>query len=144
MKIDKSRLHKGIWYEDVDGNYIPSDPMSVDAPENAHTAHVCFPLEVTERIYFIEEVDGRRSYKGKPALECYCHIGDGSAPTILGMVNSGDYTLSEAIALLAECCERCSNALSYKYTDGKDGYPEYSEEWHRCNTVCDHCREEEE
>jgi hypothetical protein len=45
------------------------------------------------------------------------------------MANSGDYTLAEAMALYASCCERCMNVLAYKYLDGKDGYAEYSDEW---------------
>lgn len=141
MKIDKTKLHNGLWYEDVEGNYIPYGD-TVDAPANAHTAHVCFPLEITERVYLIEEFDGRRSYRGKPMFEGHCHIGGGNVPAILGMVNSGDYTLSEALALWADCCERCCNVLAYKYTDGADGYEEYSEEWKRCNTICSHCADE--
>lgn len=68
------------------------------------------------------------------------HISRGSEDVILAMVNSGDYTLSEAIIVYASACERCMNVLCYKYLDGKDGYPEYSEEWKKCNTVCDFCK----
>ena len=68
------------------------------------------------------------------------HIGGGSEEVILAMANSGDYTLGEAIIVYANACERCMNVLCYKYLDGKDGYPEYSEEWKKCNTVCDFCK----
>lgn len=61
---------------------------------------------------------------------------------ILGMVNSGDYTLEEAIGIYASSCERCTNVLAYKYTNGADGYAEHSEEWEKCNTVCDFCKDE--
>jgi len=142
MNIDKTKLPNGIWYEDEDGNYIPHDGVTVDAPPNAHTAHVCFPLEITERIYLIEDVYGHRGYKGEPMVSFNTHIGGGSVPTILGMVNSGDYTLAEALALYSSCCERCANVLAYKYTNGEDGYKEYSDEWHRCNTSCRYCEAE--
>ena len=33
------------------------------------------------------------------------------------------------------------NVLLYKYLDGKDGYEEFSEEWQKCNTVCDWCKD---
>lgn len=59
--------------------------------------------------------------------------------TILAMVNSGDFTLSEAIIVYAESCERCMNALIFKYTNGEDGYAEYSEEWQKCGTSCKFC-----
>lgn len=52
------------------------------------------------------------------------------------MVNSGDFRLSEAIIVVSESYERCLNVLTHKYTNGKDGYPEYSEQWMKCNTVC--------
>ena len=60
------------------------------------------------------------------------------------MVNSGDFTLEQAIYVYANSCERCMNSLLYKYLDGKDGYPEYSEEWKKCNTQCDFCINEGE
>ena len=34
MKIDKSHLKMGIWYEDKDGNVIPHND-AVSPPENA-------------------------------------------------------------------------------------------------------------
>ena len=63
-------------------------------------------------------------------------------PAPLAMANSGDYTLGEAIIAYATACERCMNVLSYKYTDGKEGYEEFSDEWKKCRTVCDFCRHE--
>jgi hypothetical protein len=59
----------------------------------------------------------------------------------LAIANSGDYTLSEAIIIAATSCERCMNALAYKY--GLEwGYAEGSDEWQRCGTSCQFCREE--
>ena len=73
-------------------------------------------------------------------LEQHTGIGGGNQDLILAMVNSGDYTLKEAIAVLASACERCLNVLAYKYLNGADGYAEHSEEWKKCNTVCDFCK----
>lgn len=70
------------------------------------------------------------------------HISSGSEKLLLAMANSGDYTLSEAILVYARACERCSNVLYYKYTDGADGYAEFSEEWNKARTVCNFCKDE--
>ena len=53
MKIDKSKLKIGIWYEDENGNRIESRE---EFPEpvtkiGAKTYHSCFPLEITEHLY---------------------------------------------------------------------------------------------
>lgn len=144
MKIDKSKLKCGIWYEDKDGNYIPFNE-SVEAPEEAVTCHVCFPLQIRTEHYYIKphaDPDGnvhRTHYGSDRFLTTSCHIGGGNEPVILAMANSGDYTLSEALAVYANACERCSNVLAYKYLNGTDGYPEYSEEWKKCGTVCEYC-----
>lgn len=61
---------------------------------------------------------------------------------ILAMVNSGDYTLEEAISVYSSACERCMNVLAYKYTNGADGYAEHSKEWEKCNTECSFCKNE--
>jgi hypothetical protein len=65
-----------------------------------------------------------------------------SEDLVLAMVKSGDYKLSEAIILASISCERCTNALRYKY-GLDDGYEEYSEEWKKANTSCTLCEEEE-
>ena len=147
MKIDKSKLKVGSWYEDKDGKFIPSDD-SASAPDRAETAHVCFPLEIRTEHFKLEnhtDLDGftRRTYNGSGNIGSICvHIGGGNEPVILAMANSGDYTLSEALAVYANCCERCANVLAYKYLNGADGYAEHSEEWEKCNTVCEFCEGE--
>lgn len=137
MKIDKSKLPCGIWYEDEEGNIIPFGE-GVEPPKNIKSRHVCFPLEVREEVWF----KGSKRTDGRPDITCSTHIGGGNQDVILAMANSGDYTLAEAMALYASCCERCMNVLAYKYLDGKDGYAEYSDEWKNCNTVCRYCKEE--
>lgn len=69
------------------------------------------------------------------------HLGSGSEKIILAMVNSGDYTLSEAILIVSRACERCSNVLAYKYTNKEDGYPEGSKDWFKSKTSCKFCRD---
>ena len=142
MNIDKSKLRMGIWYEDADGNRF-EDNDHVDAPEKAVTAHVCFPLEIQEEIYMLHNYDGIRTYHGSDHIcTMSCHIGGGNEKAILAMANSGDFTLSEALAWWASACERCTNAMIWEYTNGEDGYPEYGEEWQKCNTVCEWCKTE--
>ena len=136
MKIDKTKLPCGIWYEDDHGNIIPYNDV-VKPPKETVSRHVSFPLEVREEVWFKK---GKRK-DGKPDITFSTHIGDGNQDVILAMANSGDYTLAEAMALYASCCERCMNVLAYKYLDGKDGYEEYSDEWKKCNTVCIYCKE---
>ena len=136
MNIDKSKLPLGIWYEDENGNIIPRGE-GVEPPKNAKSRHVCFPLEVREEVWFKES----ERTDGRPDITWSTHIGGGNQDVILAMANSGDYTLAEAMALYASCCERCANVLAYKYLDGKDGYAEYSDEWKDCNTVCQYCKE---
>ena len=138
MNIDKSKLPCGIWYEDKDGNIIP-DGERVEPPEEVEVVskHVSFPLEVREEVWF----KNCKRENGKPDITWSTCIGSGNQDVILAMANSGDYTLVEAIALYASCCERCMNVLAYKYLNGKDGYAEYSDEWEKCNTVCRYCKE---
>ena len=184
MKIDKSKLKLGIWYEDGNGNYLGHQGDSVEPIEGAHTYHSCFPLEVTEHIYISHSAEEKanckheRKYlrkdnglikglKGRSCTLCGCyqkrkwwqpwgkkwdsgasitplmdghvHVGGGNEKIILSMANSGDYTLSEAIAVYSSSCERCSNVLAWKYTNGQEGYEEFSEEWKKTNTECDFC-----
>lgn len=145
MNIDKSRLRMGIWYEDKDGNFIPHND-EVLPPENAHTYHSCFPLELCENVYLVRDDDGNivnESFSDRKLITYHTHIGGGNSDVILAMVNSGDYSLPEAIAIFGSACERCMNVLTYKYLDGADGYPEHSEPWDACNTVCYFCKGED-
>ena len=161
MKIDKEKLNRYFWYEDTNGNVI--EEKQVKDFEYV-TYHCCFPLEITEHIdeycyhprnlfikhlcFFIKPLRRylNKKYKDnktfKRILECNSHIGGGNEEVILAMANSGDYTLSEALLVWSQSCERCMNVIAYKYLNGKDGYEEYSDEWEKCNTVCDFCRDE--
>ena len=70
------------------------------------------------------------------------YIGGGFEKEIVGMVNSGDYTLGEAILIESIACERCMNVLAYKYGNKEDGYPEFSDEWKKAGTCCPFCKDE--
>lgn len=63
-----------------------------------------------------------------------------SGKCAVAMVNSGDYALDEALAVMAAACERCMNVLLHKYLNGEDGYEEYSDEWKKANTECEFCK----
>ena len=169
MKINLEKLNKKFWFEDENGNEIEMDDGVCGSDsinrkfQNGEIVYYkrCFPLELhqfTDEFCYhpknpIIKFLCRKSYrfykwiaKGKDRtyrniLDCTTTFGSGQ-DCIVAMVNSGDYTLEQAIWVYANACERCMNVLLYKYLDGKDGYEEYSEEWHKANTVCDFCREE--
>ena len=141
MLINKDKLKLGIWVEDHDQNRIDYDETTVDFPREAETVHVQWPLEIREEIYRLKDHDGRWTYHGDDKMVTFTtHIGGGNEKAILAMANSGDFTLGEAIIVWATACERCANALAYKYTNGEDGYPEYGEEWKKCPTECEFCK----
>ena len=163
MKINKKDLDRFIWYEDRDGNIIEDDGSM--KKDDELTYHSCFPLEITEYMYSLkwmpETLLQKHLWRIKPfrkimekkhkndiqfheMLRTNTHIGGGNQELIMAMVNSGDYTLNQALMLLANSCERCENVLAYKYLNGKDGYAEYSDEWKKCNTVCAFCKGDED
>jgi hypothetical protein len=74
-------------------------------------------------------------YGSKKVVSFHSGYSEGLA---LAIANSGDYTLSEAIIISAISCERCMNALAYKY--GLDwGYEEGREKWEKAGTSCQFC-----
>ena len=112
MTIDKNKLRNGIWYEDADGNRIIAQENE-SCPAGAKYAHVVFPLEVRHSIYHIRRDEkGLGSYGDKDLIfEGSCHLCRASGRLAVAMVNSGDYELDEALAVLAQACERCVNVL---------------------------------
>jgi len=90
---------------------------------------------VTNKLFWSKQWSGGNSVK---IFEGRTTYGSGE-DVIVAMVNKGDYTLSEAILVYSTACERCMNVLQHEYTDGKEGYAEFSDEWHKCNTVCLYC-----
>lgn len=158
MNIDKSKMRL-TWWEDEQGNVLELEPYTLptyEQKEKYKYYHSCFPCQLSHRISVYDyhpkginkiliklPIIGKYIKKkiGKTYIELisfndtYTCMQD----CIVAMVNSGDYTLEEAIWVCANACERCMNALCYKYLNGKDGYPEYSEKWEKCNTSCDFC-----
>lgn len=135
--VIEGRLRTGLWFTDKDGNYIPY--TGEIRPDGAVYAHSCFPLEVQEKIYRIRD-DGGYGEKDRVLTSC-THLSRESGKLAVAMVNSGDYDLSDALAVLAQCCERCCNVLWNKYLPEEDGYEELSEEWYKANTVCEFCKD---
>lgn len=147
MNIDLSKF-KTFWFEDINGERYDH---STDIPEELRygtTFHTGFPCRFVEQIdsfgyhpknklikflcrnktlyrilsknkplTFERIMTGETTYSGKWSQDC-----------IVAMVNSGRYTLEQAIWIFCNSCERCMNVLLYKYLGGKEGYPEFSED----------------
>lgn len=60
---------------------------------------------------------------------------------VLAITNSGEYTLSQAIIISSEACERCMNALAERF-GLQWGYKLHSPQWFDSNTTCDFCKDE--
>lgn len=155
MKINLTKLEKKHWFEDANGHEVEKDNPNVQFYRH------CFPLELHDYIdeycyhpknpivkflcrkssWFYKWLSQRKPKTFRTILDGRTIYSSGQE-CIVAMVNSGDFTLEQAIWVYANSCERCMNSLLYKYLDGKEGYEEYSEEWKKCNTECDFCREE--
>ena len=145
MKINLEKLKMHSWFEDEEGNIYPN---SRDLPKDKEyfTYHSVFPCTYREELneYCIHESIDPVNFTFSKLLSMDTSYGSKtSQDCVVAMVNSGDYTLEEAIYVFANACERCTNVLLHKYLNGADGYEEYSEEWKKANTVCDWCRDEE-
>ena len=166
MVINLDKLRKGHWFEDNEGNVYDAMSDSFQTDKDYLTYHHIEPCVYTEEVDTYtchpeyENEDNRfyqamlhfkwfrnlmrKKYKNhktfKPFFTTHTTF-YGGQKCIVAMVNSGDYTLEEAIYVYCNSCERCMNVLEYKYLDGADGYAEFGEEWQKCNTVCDWCRD---
>lgn len=154
MNIDLNKF-KLFWFELEDGAVVDELPENYSGYVSYWTAFPCqFSEEMMSYNYHPKKWYEKLLLKINPKLQkkwnltkdrtfkstITFHSGYKSmSDVIVAMVNSGDYTLEQAIWICAKSCERCMNVLSDKYL-GKDGYAEYSEEWKRCNTVCDFCK----
>ena len=158
MNIDLGKF-KRYWYELEDGTKVDEVPKDYKGYVSYWSA---FPCEFTEHmdsyIFHPSKWYEKLLLRIRPQLQDKWNITkgrtfkrtfdftttfNGMSDVIVAMVNSGDYTLEQAIWICATSCERCMNVLSDKYL-GRDGYAEYSEEWHRCNTVCNFCEEQKQ
>lgn len=145
MKIDLTKLKMHSWFEDENGNIFENVP-DLNLPDSKTlTYYSVFPCTYIEDVseYSIHKKIDRKSKTFKHIASFRTSYGnEWSQRCIVAMVNSGDYTLEEAIYVYCHSCERCMNVLLYKYLNGEEGYEESSEEWIKCNTVCEWCRDE--
>lgn len=171
MKIDLTKYKMHHWFEDEEGKIYKGDPeLSLPVDKDYFTYHSVHPLMMVKEIdsytyhpehlhennrlyhamlhfrwfynWMVKRMKKRKEPRTFRHIISGCTTYDSMDKCIVAMVNSGDYTLGEAVYICATACERCANVLLYKYLDGKDGYPEGSEEWKKCNTCCDHCKDE--
>lgn len=162
MNIDLTKM-RICWWEDEQGNILDIDPKRLPTKEEQEKYplyHSCFPCQMHHNISHYDyhpkgiykllikvPVIGKHvKQKIGKTFQDICTFNTtyrGGSDCIVAMVNSGDYTLEQAIWIYANACERCMNVLCYKYLDGKDGYAEHSDEWVKCGTVCDFCEGEE-
>ena len=149
-----------FWWEDENGDKLEHDMKCAEVKKNARfyvVRRACeYVTQVDEYCYhpknaFVKLLCGNKALRKiisrgkiktfKPIFRgCTSYGSEFSGKCIVAMVNSGEYSLSDAIHVYNNACERCMNVLLFKYLDGKEGYPEYSEEWMKCGTVCDYCR----
>lgn len=158
MNIDLSKL-KHFWFELEDGTKVDKLPKDYKGYASYWSAFPCVFIEQMDSYIFhpnkwyeklLLRIRPQLRYKWNVTkgrtFKRACDFNNGfggMSDVIVAMVNSGDYTLEQAIWICAKSCERCMNVLSDKYC-GKDGYAEYSEEWRKCNTVCEFCKDSSE
>lgn len=123
-----------LWYENEEGDkFVPDfeEGMPDDVPKEYTYQVSQFPTQLTTNYLRILD-DGTSE-------EVAVGYSDWPEDLVLAMVESGDFSLSAAILIGSQCCDRCLNALCYEY-GLDDGYQEGSEEWERANTECEFCK----
>lgn len=163
MNIDLTKMRK-CWWEDEDGNIIEQADNEVVSKNNpkAKFMYSVWPCQITQTMEIydfhpnndIQRLLAKVPYfknlfikkYGKTFRQAYTFNTTYSSPwaqkTIVAMVNSGDYTLEQAIWVFTTACERCMNVLINKYVpELGDGYEEGSEDWEKCGTSCIFCKE---
>ena len=162
MNIDLSKM-KRIWWEDIDGNVldVPEDACLTDEQKEQYPFYnTCLPCQIQQvinhygyhpkgidkiliKLPFINKRVKERIGKTFKRLYTVTTTYGAGGDCIAAMVSSGHYTLEEAIWIYTTACERCTNALEYKYLNKKSGYSEYSSEWVMADTKCIFCAGEE-
>lgn len=146
MKIENCNLFT-LWVEREDGSDkrefgIMADGSQPDVPPPSTHPIACvrFPTTVTTE-YFRRRPDG--GYGGDDKIAA----GSQSAPESLviamavGANGQPKRRLRDALVIASHACERCMNTLAHIH--GLDwGYPEGSDDWLRCGTECDMCRDD--
>lgn len=169
MNINLEKYRKHHWFEDEEGNmYDPINDKPLPKDKEYFTYHVIHPCiyseTLTEYTYHPKHIHKDNSlYQAMLNFKWFrkwmfrrmkkigasmtfqdiftSHTAfNGGSKCIVAMVNSGDYTLSEAIYVYCNSCSRCMNVLERKYLGEDYGYEEFSEEWFKCNTECEWCK----
>ena len=127
MRINQESLET-LWFEDVQGNKhypgynnFPAIPIA-----NGYNYQHFRYCVVKHSIY---NINGEAISESESTW---------NVDLVGAMFKSGDYGLYEAILIAGICCERCMNALLYRYLD--EGYLEYSQEWLESRTECEFCK----
>jgi len=129
MRINKDNL-KGFQYLDKNDKVIPWDTKTGETPKNAKYWRTYSTRTISDEIYKIGKIGDSKKVVGFNSSY--------SPDLVMAIVKSGDYDYCEAQIIASQSCERCMNALAYKY--GLDwGYPEYSLNWYETGTECDFC-----
>lgn len=162
MKIDLSK-YRNIWWTDEYGEVFDDCNGNIKPFPDSKYVHywTLFPNQITEHldhygyhpegIYkllinvpvigdYVKRKIGRTF---KPVANFTTTLSKASMRCAVEMVNSGDYDLDEALWVLAEACDRCTNALLNKYLGERYGYPEDSDEYRNDSTRCQFCEEDE-
>lgn len=132
--INKEDL-KTLWYEDAEGNYLDVAMYDEKGTPNPHPPEAKymvsrFPNVLRTTYLELTDAGSKEVFSGESSF---------SDDLVLALVESGNFTLDEAIIFAAEACERCTNSAANDY--GLDwGYPEGSEDWEASKTSCDFCR----
>ena len=141
-----------LWYEDEEGNFLgkpdyekdPSDPfVGMGDRKKARYQVSRFPTSLRTSYVVIRD-DGSSGTVAAGESGWWEEL-------VLAMATAKPplqkFRLSEAILIAATSCERCMNALAWRYgvTDDEGrphGYPEDSDDYRDTNTQCHFCNEE--
>lgn len=134
VKIKPEHLDR-VWYEDENGNKRVPDKEGDNRPLEFKYYVSNFPTQLTITYIRLYEDGEGNTYSNRIATV----TSSWSPDLALAIVNSGDYTLGDAILIMAKSCERCLNVIYNHYMGPEEGYPELSEQWHKCNTKCKFC-----
>ena len=84
--------------------------------------------------------DGRHGQTTRTEIRRQYDISDPKwQKLVINMVLSGDFDLRQALYTVAIACDRCRNALIFKYCRELGGYPDDSEEYQIRNCRCQFC-----
>lgn len=135
-----------LWYEDLEGNYIPHDSNHLGRPEGAQIQVSRFPFELTTNYLMLAE-DGRStklaSARSGYSSDLLFALARPSARERLRQVFrygwfAPTYDPKLSVFLAAATCERCTNTLAHRHGLSW-GYSVDSDEWHLCGTSCQRC-----